>query len=109
MIVVIVGQSCRYFYIPERTKLHEKSQNFSYKLGIFLGNLGKKEDILDWEWSLISDPGDGEKRPCAAIEYMAYFRTILYLLVKKTYVIDTILLIKETIFFMSTYNLPYSI
>ena len=29
----------------------------------FLGNWEKKEDILDWEWGLISDPGDMEKRP----------------------------------------------
>ena len=27
------------------------------------GKLGKMEDILDWEWGLISDPGDREKRP----------------------------------------------
>ena len=30
----------------------------------FWGNWGKKKDILDWEWGLISDPGDREKRPC---------------------------------------------
>ena len=24
--------------------------------------LEKKEDILDWEWGLISDPGEREKR-----------------------------------------------
>ena len=29
----------------------------------FFWKLGKKEDILDWEWGLISDPGDREKRP----------------------------------------------
>ena len=26
--------------------------------------LGKKEDILDWEWGLISDPDCRDKRPC---------------------------------------------
>ena len=31
---------------------------------IFGGKLEKKEDILDWEWGPISDPGDREKRPC---------------------------------------------
>ena len=29
----------------------------------FWGKLGKKEDIFDWEWGRISDPGDREKRP----------------------------------------------
>ena len=30
--------------------------------------IGKKEYIFDWEWGLISDPGDREKRPwqCSA-------------------------------------------
>ena len=32
--------------------------NFYLQIGIFFGKLGKKEDILDWEWGLISDPGD---------------------------------------------------
>ena len=32
-------------------------------LGFFFLEIGKKEDILDWEWGLISGPGDREKRP----------------------------------------------
>ena len=36
---------------------------FTFRLGIFLLKFGKKEDILDWEWGLISDNGDREKRP----------------------------------------------
>ena len=27
------------------------------------GELGEKEDNLDWEWGLLSAPGDREKRP----------------------------------------------
>ena len=34
----------------------------SFRLG-FLWKLGKKEDILDWEWGLYSAPGDRAKRP----------------------------------------------
>ena len=30
----------------------------------FLGEIGKK-DNLDWEWGLLSAPGDREKRPCS--------------------------------------------
>ena len=30
---------------------------------IFFWKLGKKEDILDWEWGLYSAPGDRKKRP----------------------------------------------
>ena len=30
----------------------------------FFFEIGKKEDILDWEWGLYSAPGDREKRPC---------------------------------------------
>ena len=36
---------------------------FSFRLGIFFWKLGKKEDILDWEWGLYLTPGDREKRP----------------------------------------------
>ena len=35
---------------------------FYLQIGIFF-NSGKKRDILDLEWDLISDPGDKEKRP----------------------------------------------
>ena len=34
-----------------------------FRLGFVRGKLGKKEDILDWEWGLYSAPGDREKRP----------------------------------------------
>ena len=37
---------------------------FELQIGIFFWKLGKKEDILDWEWGLYSHPGDREKRPC---------------------------------------------
>ena len=37
---------------------------FYLQIGNFFWKLGKKEDILDWEWGLISNPGDREKRPC---------------------------------------------
>ena len=37
---------------------------FTFRLGFIL-KIGKKEDILDWEWGIISDPGDREKRPCS--------------------------------------------
>ena len=30
----------------------------------FFWKWGKKEDILDWKWGLIFDPGDREKRSC---------------------------------------------
>ena len=30
----------------------------------FFWKLGKKEDNLDWEWGLLSAPGDRMKRPC---------------------------------------------
>ena len=30
---------------------------------LFFEKLGKKEDILDWEWGLYSAPGDREKKP----------------------------------------------
>ena len=36
----------------------------TFRLGFFVENWEKREDILDWEWGLISDPGDREKRPC---------------------------------------------
>ena len=36
----------------------------SYRLGIFFLKLGKKVDILDWEWGLYSAPGDREKKLC---------------------------------------------
>ena len=36
---------------------------FTFRLGFFF-EIGKGKDILDWEWGLISDPGDREKRPC---------------------------------------------
>ena len=39
---------------------------FSFRLGFFGGGgggLGEKEDNLDWEWGLLSPPGDREKRP----------------------------------------------
>ena len=51
-----------------RSKLQLHSESNSGK--IFLASdwdfwkLGKKEDILDWEWGLLSAPGDREKRPC---------------------------------------------
>ena len=45
-------------------KMPEKHQFFGFKLGIFGGKLGKKEDIFDWERGRISDPGDRKKRPC---------------------------------------------
>ena len=35
---------------------------FYFRLGIFFWKFWKKEDILDWEWGLISDPGDKEKK-----------------------------------------------
>ena len=37
---------------------------WNFRLGIFFLKLGKKEDILDWEWGLYSAPGDRDKRPC---------------------------------------------
>ena len=37
---------------------------FIFTFRLFFFKLGKKEDILDWEWGLISDPGDREERPC---------------------------------------------
>ena len=36
----------------------------SFRLGIFFWKLGKKDDILDWEWGLCLAPGDREKRLC---------------------------------------------
>ena len=43
---------------------------FYLKIGKFFENWGKKEDILDWEWGLISDPGDSKKRP----GYLTFFK-----------------------------------
>ena len=37
---------------------------FELQIGNFFWKLGKKKDILDWEWGLYSAPGDREKRPC---------------------------------------------
>ena len=42
---------------------------FYLQIGIFFGNFGKKEDILDWEWGLIPDPGGREKRPCTRVKH----------------------------------------
>ena len=42
----------------------DKTLFLSFILGIIFWKLGKKEDILDWEWGLYSAPGDREKRPC---------------------------------------------
>ena len=42
---------------------------FYLQIGIFF-KLGKKEDILDWEWGLISDSGDREKRPSSFIHIL---------------------------------------
>ena len=35
---------------------------FELQIGIFF-EMGKEEDIFDWEWGLYSGPGDREKRP----------------------------------------------
>ena len=35
----------------------------------FFLKLGKKEDILDWEWGIYLAPGDREKRPWEEILY----------------------------------------
>ena len=35
----------------------------SFRLGFFFWKLGKKEDVLDWEWGLYSATCDREKRP----------------------------------------------
>ena len=40
----------------------------------FGGELGRKEDILDWEWGRISDPGDREKRPCKYLSLVPSFQ-----------------------------------
>ena len=43
----------------------EPSESYFYlHIGIFFLKLGKKEDILDWEWGQISTVGDKEERPC---------------------------------------------
>ena len=36
---------------------------FELDIGNLFLEIGKKEDILDWEWCLLSAPGDREKRP----------------------------------------------
>ena len=38
----------------------------------FFGEIGKKEDILGWEWGLISDPGDREKRPWSQFNLLRF-------------------------------------
>ena len=64
MIVMIAAAVMSVFLHTETDQIARKTPSFfSFKLGIFWGKLGKKEDILDWEWGRISDPGDREKRP----------------------------------------------
>ena len=50
----------------------------SFRLGNFFWKLGKKEDILDWEWGLYSAPGDREKGPCR-LTHQLIVRKKLYL------------------------------
>ena len=45
---------------------------FAFRLGFFF-EIGKKEDILDWEWGLISDPGNREKRPLLCAQKSVVF------------------------------------
>ena len=52
-----------YAAIFQLNSLPGKILFLSFRLGIFLGKLGIKEDILDWEWGLYWAPGDREKRP----------------------------------------------
>ena len=52
-----------YAAIFQLNSLHGKILFLSFRLGIFFWKLGKKKDILDWEWGLYSAPGDREKRP----------------------------------------------
>ena len=53
-----------YAAIFQLNSLPGKVLFLSFRLGIFFLEIGKKEDILDWEWGLYSAPGDREKRPC---------------------------------------------
>ena len=58
--------------------MREKQQFFfSFKLVIFVQKLGKKEDILDWEWGLIWDPGDRRNGPgnyvCLFVFFFFFF------------------------------------
>ena len=52
-----------YAAIFQLNSLPGKILFLSFRLGIFFWKLGKKEDILDYEWGLYSAPGDREKRP----------------------------------------------
>ena len=51
----------------ERDQNARKTTIFVASNWEFFLKLGKKEDILDWEWGRISDPGDREKRPCSRL------------------------------------------
>ena len=54
-----------YVAIFQLNSLPGKILFLSFRLGFFFLKLGKKEDILDWEWGLYLAPGDWEKRPCS--------------------------------------------
>ena len=62
MIVVMAFVSV--FLHSETDQIARKTPNFLASNWEFLGEIGKKEDILDWEWGQILDPGEREKRPC---------------------------------------------
>ena len=53
MIALIAGAVVWVFLHTETDQITQKknAKFFNFKLGIFGGKLGKKEDILDWEWA----------------------------------------------------------
>ena len=67
MIVIIATAVVPVFLHNETDRNAQRNIWFSFKLGFFY-EIGKKVDILDWEWGRISDPGDREKRPWPCIE-----------------------------------------
>ena len=73
MIVVIEADVVSVFLQTERPNCAKNTKFFSFKLGIFCEKLGKKMDILDWEWDRISTLVIGRKGP------KVYFPIFLFL------------------------------